>query len=83
MTLKLFSFIKWFILISADRFDFVLNANQTAGTYYIFAQSVNDFCGGLRQVAVLRYASSGTNPIRRAPPPTGDLGVVRNYIYLR
>ncbi|CAH1400299.1 unnamed protein product [Nezara viridula] len=68
------------IVNSADRFDVILEANQNVGTYYIYAQTFQDFCNGIYQAAILRYEGSNSVANPRPPPLSSNLGVQLNSI---
>jgi hypothetical protein len=60
-------------VISGERYDVVVNANQTPGTYWIHMRGVAE-CAfpeeEVYQLAVLRY--TGTNQVRNDPPGYND-----------
>ncbi|XP_014291976.1 uncharacterized protein [Halyomorpha halys] len=71
------------ILNSADRFDVILEANQYVGTFFIFAESIQERCSGVRQVAILRYQGSNTILRLPPPPPSNNLGIEFNAVESR
>lgn len=72
--------VKSIIVNSAERFDFVINANQTPGTYLISVRAVESYCRNLTQFALLHYRGSGNlnvfAPIN--PPAPEPPGVILN-----
>ncbi|XP_041354915.1 laccase-5-like [Gigantopelta aegis] len=58
-----------FIIFAGERFDFVLEANQTVGNYWLRARGLND-CTGKKtnQAAILRYEGADETD----PPGTVD-----------
>lgn len=78
---KMYLILQPQILFTADRFDFILHANQTVGTYYIVVQTLSSFCRDIKQIGSLQYVGSRKPPLS-ATPPNLDFGVVRKTYFL-
>lgn len=72
-------FLFSFIFIKGERYDFVINADQTPGAYWIQLRGLGE-CGIRRaqQVAVLRYARQSYQPPTVAP--TYDIGLPQGVV---
>lgn len=70
--------------ISGERYDFVLNAEQPVGAYWIQVRGLGE-CGNKRvqQLGILRYARGPYQPSSRAPTYDVGLpqGVVSTYLH--
>lgn len=62
-----------------ERYDFVINADQPAGAYWIQLRSLGE-CGISRtqQLAILRYARGPYQPSTQ--PPTYDFGLPQGVV---
>jgi len=71
-----------------ERYDFVINADQPIGAYWIQLRSLGE-CGNTRtqQLAILRYARGPYQP--STAPPTYDFGLpqgvvsIYSYLYIK
>lgn len=76
----------FYISSIGERYDFVINADQPIGAYWIQLRSLGE-CGIPRaqQLAILRYARGPYQPL--TTPPTYDFGlpqgVVRIFLLLK
>ncbi|CAH1400298.1 unnamed protein product [Nezara viridula] len=70
------------VLNSAERFDVVLEANQTEGLYFIHLQSLGENCNPTPHIGILRYKSvEKTEEINFPQPLTyRELGVIFNAV---
>nr|AWK23445.1 laccase 2 [Chrysomela populi] len=71
--------INTIISFSGERYDFVINANQQQGAYWIQLRGLGE-CGVTRvqQLAILRYARGPYQPT--AAPPTYDFGIPQGVV---
>lgn len=62
-----------------ERYDFVINADQPVGAYWIQLRSLGE-CGIMRaqQLAILRYARGPYQPTTQ--PPTYDFGLPQGVV---
>lgn len=60
---------RFFILLlnKGERFDIVINANQSVSSYMIYIQGT-DICEGAHQYAILKYKGSD-NELQSIPDP--------------
>ncbi|RZF37807.1 hypothetical protein LSTR_LSTR007169 [Laodelphax striatellus] len=67
------------ISFSGERYDFVINAEQPVGAYWIQARGLGE-CGNKRvqQLAILRYARGPYQPTSQAP--TYDVGLPQGVV---
>ncbi|KAK7590828.1 hypothetical protein V9T40_002441 [Parthenolecanium corni] len=67
------------ISFSGERYDFVLNAEQPVGAYWIQVRGLGE-CGNKRvqQLGILRYARGPYQPSSR--PPTYDVGLPQGVV---
>lgn len=67
------------ISFSGERYDFVINANQPVGAYWIQVRGLGE-CGNRRvqQLAVLRYARGPYEPV--TPRPTYEVGLPQGIV---
>lgn len=65
--------------VSGERYDFVIEANQVPGAYWIQVRGLGE-CGIKRaqQLAILRYARGPYQP--SSPPPTYDVGIPQGVV---
>lgn len=81
-----FSAFQILIMTTGERYDFVINADQPVGAYWIQLRGLGE-CGirRVQQLAILRYARGPYQPT--SPAPTYDVGipqgVVSNIIFNR
>ncbi|XP_014291985.1 uncharacterized protein [Halyomorpha halys] len=70
------------VLNSADRFDVVLEANQTEGLYFIHLQSLGKNCNPAPHIGILRYKSVEKPEEIDLPQPLNysELGVIFNAV---
>lgn len=68
-----------FIIVSGERYDFVIEANNIPGAYWIQVRGLGE-CGIKRaqQLAILRYARGPYQPSSQAP--TYDVGVPQGVV---
>ena len=73
------SLISLHIILSGERYDFVINANQAATAYWIQLRGLGE-CGIRRaqQLAVLRYARGPYQPTTASP--TYDFGLPQGVV---
>lgn len=73
---------QFYILATGERYDFVINADQPAGAYWIQLRSLGE-CGIPRaqQLAILRYARGPYQP--STAPPTYDFGLPQGVVSIR
>lgn len=66
-------------LITGERYDFVINADQPVGAYWIQLRGLGE-CGIKRtqQLAILRYARGPYQPA--TPAPTYDVGIPQGVV---
>lgn len=67
------------IRVLGERYDFVINADQPVGAYWIQLRGLGE-CGIRRtqQLGVLRYARGPYQPT--TPPPTYDVGLPQGVV---
>lgn len=67
------------IYFSGERYDFVINADQPVGAYWIQLRGLGE-CGIKRtqQLAILRYARGPYQPA--TPAPTYDVGLPQGVV---
>ncbi|XP_049823359.1 uncharacterized protein LOC109603788 isoform X2 [Aethina tumida] len=67
------------ISFSGERYDFVINADQNPGAYWIQLRGLGE-CGirRVQQLAILRYARGPYQP--SSPPPTYDFGIPQGVV---
>lgn len=72
-------YIQFYILSIGERYDFVINADQSVGAYWIQLRSLGE-CGIPRaqQLAILRYARGPYQP--STAPPTYDFGLPQGVV---
>lgn len=65
--------------MAGERYDFVINADQTAGAYWIQVRGLGE-CGIKRtqQLGILRYARGPYQP--STPAPTYDVGIPQGIV---
>lgn len=66
-------------LCSGERYDFVINADQAVGAYWIQVRGLGE-CGikGVQQLAILRYARGPYQPSTQ--PPTYQTGLPQGVV---
>ena len=69
----------FFLLFIGERYDFVINAEQPVGAYWIQVRGLGE-CGRKRvqQLGILRYARGPYQPTAR--PPTYDVGLPQGVV---
>lgn len=66
-------------LMTGERYDFVINADQPVGAYWVQLRGLGE-CGirRVQQLAILRYARGPYQPT--SPAPTYDIGVPQGIV---
>lgn len=66
-------------IVAGERYDFVINADQPVGAYWIQARGLGE-CGNKRvqQLGILRYARGPYQPKSKAP--TYDVGLPQGVV---
>ena len=73
----------WYVLLffffKGERYDFLINAEQPVGAYWIQVRGLGE-CGRKRvqQLGILRYARGPYQPTAR--PPTYDVGLPQGVV---
>ncbi|XP_076235741.1 uncharacterized protein LOC143180095 [Calliopsis andreniformis] len=64
---------------AGERIDFILNADQPIGSYWIQLQGI-DACNDIQQLAVLQYTNASTIPTTEEPDASNSLppGIILN-----
>lgn len=67
------------LILIGERYDFVINAEQPVGAYWIQVRGLGE-CGRRRvqQLGILRYARGPYQPTAR--PPTYDVGLPQGVV---
>nr|XP_033342198.1 laccase-2-like [Megalopta genalis] len=65
---------------AGERYDFVINTNQTPGAYWIQLRALEECNSGIQQLAILQYSNASTIPFTDEPTYFGGLptGTVLN-----
>lgn len=68
-----------FIISPGERYDFVINADQPVGAYWVQLRGLGE-CGikRVQQLAILRYARGPYQPVAAAP--TYDVGIPQGVV---
>lgn len=67
------------LCISGERYDFIINANNIPGAYWIQVRGLGE-CGikRVQQLGILRYARGPYQP--SSQPPTYDVGIPQGVV---
>lgn len=74
--------IIYFFATTGERYDFVINADQAVGAYWVQLRGLGE-CGikRVQQLAILRYARGPYQPASAAP--TYDIGIPQGVVSTR